>query len=262
MWLPFCIFPTQSASGFTWLSLAGLLHCSRAWLFTGISTLLGPWLVNANAQTVSARCWWHFAEVLGLWSQVCHEDKGYDCSQTLRFLHRGTTSKWPGKKVEQRRLQGMFYKLLKIIDLWRELWSSRVERGGGRCSVGEAASPLCLGRLFHMGQDKGRGVYDPTYNSCEEERDLKWEDLRTTTLVHTNCLNATQFCTPERTAQLFLLKQFVHSWKSIKSRIIVINDTPRGRKVGRKETGRFLGVCGHSDASHICCWEPATRWEL
>lgn len=126
---------------------------------------------------------------------------------------QGDNIKVTWKKVEQRRLQGMFYKLLKIVDLWRELWNNRVERGGGRCSVGEAASPLCLGRLFHMGQDTGRGVYDPTYNSCEEERDLKWEDLRTTTLVHTNCLNATQFCTPECTAQLFLLKQFVHSWK-------------------------------------------------
>lgn len=79
-----------TASGFTWLSLAGLLYCSRGWLLTGIYTLLGPWLVNVNAQTVSARCWWHFAEVLGLWNQVCHEDKDYVCSQTL---HRRATSK-------------------------------------------------------------------------------------------------------------------------------------------------------------------------
>lgn len=53
-----------TASGFTWLSLAGLLYCSRGWLLTGIYTLLGPWLVNVNAQTVPARCWWHFAEFL------------------------------------------------------------------------------------------------------------------------------------------------------------------------------------------------------
>lgn len=41
-----------TASGFTWLSLAGLLYCSRSWLLTGIYTLLGPWLVNVSAQTV------------------------------------------------------------------------------------------------------------------------------------------------------------------------------------------------------------------
>lgn len=81
-----------TASGFTWLSLAGLLYCSRGWLLTGIDTLLGPWLVNVNAQTVSARCWWHFGELLGLWNQVCQEDKDYVCSQTLRFLHRRATS--------------------------------------------------------------------------------------------------------------------------------------------------------------------------
>lgn len=41
-----------TASGFTWLSLAGLFYCSRGWLLTGIYTLLGPWMVNVDAQTV------------------------------------------------------------------------------------------------------------------------------------------------------------------------------------------------------------------
>lgn len=107
--LPFCSSHTANqcnshsvpfqatASGFTWLSLAGLFYCSRGWLLPGISTLLGPWLVHVSAQSVSARCWWHFAVVLPLGRGVCHEGRGSVCSQTLRFLPSRAPAKWPGK---------------------------------------------------------------------------------------------------------------------------------------------------------------------
>lgn len=73
-----------TASGFTWLSLAGYYYCSRGWHVTGIYTLLGPWMVNVNAQSLSALCWWHFAEVLRLWTYACLRGKDSVCSQTLK----------------------------------------------------------------------------------------------------------------------------------------------------------------------------------
>lgn len=82
-----------TASGFTWLSLAGLFYCSRGWLLPGISTLLGPWLVNVSAQSVSAHCWWHFAVVLALGRGVCHKGRDSVYSQGLRFLHSRAPAK-------------------------------------------------------------------------------------------------------------------------------------------------------------------------
>jgi len=34
-----------------------------------------------------------------------------------------------------------------------------------------------------------------------------------------------------------------------------------GQEGGMWETGRFLEMCGHIDASLICCWKLATCWE-
>lgn len=86
---------------------------------------------------LSARCWWHFAEVLGLLTYVCHKGKGCVCSQTLNFLHKRPKSRWPGKKIEQRSLQHMAYIPLKVVKLHRKLQNREMERGRGRFCVGE-----------------------------------------------------------------------------------------------------------------------------
>jgi len=65
------------------------------------------------------------------------------------------------KKVEQRRLQDTFYIPLKVVNLSRKLQNSKVERGGGRSCAGEAASPLWMGRLSHLGAGQGERVYNP-----------------------------------------------------------------------------------------------------
>lgn len=51
----------------------------------------------------------------------------------------------------------MVYMPLKVVNLWRKLSNSKVDKSGGGCCAGKVASPLQLERLSHMGQGKGEG---------------------------------------------------------------------------------------------------------
>lgn len=105
-----------TASGFTWLSLAGYYYCSRGWHVTGIYTLLGPWMVNVNAQTLSALCWWHFVEVLCLWTYACL--RGKDCLfPDTKEKHIREQNQSDLGKLEQE----MIYIPLKVMNLQRKL---------------------------------------------------------------------------------------------------------------------------------------------
>lgn len=91
-----------TASGFTWLSLAGLFYCSRGWLLPGISTLLGLgcWMLMLNLCLHTAG---GILQLLWLWGSKSVTRAGLCLSPNPEVSAQQGTSKvtWKKRRAEQ-----------------------------------------------------------------------------------------------------------------------------------------------------------------
>lgn len=99
----------------------------------------GAWLLDVNAQSVSAHCWWHFAVALALGKQICHKGRALSVPKPWGFCTAGHQQSDLEKKESRTGCEVCCTYLSKPWN-YGENFEIEQERGGGRCWDGKTAS--------------------------------------------------------------------------------------------------------------------------